>query len=102
MDEAFAYAMEWNSPEEVSGLLSTSLKYLKNAIKEPWSPKFRTFKLSNKVADKITKVHGGLKLLESMGFEVFGTSQDFKASIPVSADLERMNASIEGLLEGIN
>jgi hypothetical protein len=102
LDQAFAYAVERNSPSEVADVLSAALKYLKNATKEPWSPKYRTFKLSNKVADQITRVDGGLGLLQSLGFEVFGTSQDFKATIPVASDLEYVNKIITQLLEGLD
>lgn len=102
LDAAFAFAMERNPPTEVAVVLSTALKYLQNASKEPWSPKFRTFKLSNKVADKITRVDGGLRLLQSIGFEVFGTSQDFKATIPVASDLDNMNERIAHLLERLD
>jgi thiol-disulfide isomerase/thioredoxin len=101
LDQAFARALDWNSPSIVADVLSTALKYLKNTTKEPWSPKFRTFKLSNKVADQVTRAEGCLGLLQGLGFEVFGTSQDFKATIPVAADLEAMNETITRLLEGL-
>jgi hypothetical protein len=101
LDQALARAVEWNSPSAVSGVLSTALKYLNNASKEPWAPRFRTFKLGNKVADRITRVEGGLALLQGLGFEVFGTSQDFKATIPVAADLEAMTSTIERLLKDL-
>jgi hypothetical protein len=101
LDEGFANALVWNSPTVVSTILTTASKYVKNATKEPWSPKFRTLKLSNKVADQITRLEGGLKLLQCLGFEIFATSQDFKAMIPAVVDLERMLETINKLLEGL-
>ncbi|KAG7362661.1 thioredoxin-like protein [Nitzschia inconspicua] len=91
--------MEWNVASSIANVLSTAQKYLKNALKEPWEPKFRSFKLSNKVADTVTRVEGGWTLLEALGFEVVGTSQDFKAHIPVSADLRSMDESITQLMQ---
>jgi hypothetical protein len=38
-------------------------------------------------------------LLQALGFEVVGTSQDFKASIPVAADLTAMDDAITQLLQ---
>ena len=102
LDQAFASVMEWNSPSVVREVLSTAKKYLDNATKEPWAPKFRSFKLSNKVADKFARVEGGLGLLQSLGFEVFGTSLDFKACIPVSADLGKVNDTISHLLKDLD
>jgi hypothetical protein len=91
--------VEWNVASSVASILSTAQKYLKNTLKEPWEPKFRSFKLSNKIADTVTRVEGGWTLLEALGFEVVGTSQDFKANIPVSADLQRMDESITHLMQ---
>jgi hypothetical protein len=101
VDEAVAQVVEWNSVDHVRTVLSTAVKYLTNTKKEPWTPKFRTFKLSNKVADQITRVEAGLRLLESLGFEVYGTSQDFMATIPLAADLDAMEKQINDLLENL-
>jgi hypothetical protein len=101
LDLALARAVEWNSPSAVSGVLSTALKYINNAYKEPWAPRFRTFRLGNKVADQITRMEGGLGLLQGLGFEVLGTSQDCKATFPVTADLEAMTSTIERLLNDL-
>jgi hypothetical protein len=59
LEKAFGVAFDWNAASSVADALSTAQKYLKNAAKEPWEPKYRTFKLSNKVADTVTKVEGG-------------------------------------------
>lgn len=99
LNKAFQTVMDWNSPTAVSEILSTMLKYTQNAAKEPWTAKYRTFKLSNKVADQITRVEGGLGLLQGIGFNIFGTSQDFKATIPASADLDAMTDLLNRLLE---
>ena len=87
LDQAFSSLLGQNSRTVATEVLSTTLKYVKNAAKEPWSPKYCTFKLSNKIADQITRAEGGLELLEGLGFGIFGTKQDFKATIPVAADL---------------
>lgn len=101
LDEAMTRVMEWNSPSIATDALATAIKYLKNATKEPFSPRFRSFKLSNKVADQITRVEGGLSLLRGLGFEIYGTNQDFKATIPVSIDLEALNQTLSRLTENI-
>jgi hypothetical protein len=59
LKNAFGKAIDWNSASAVADALSTAHKYLKNAAKEPWEPKYRSFKLSNKVADTVTRVEGG-------------------------------------------
>ena len=97
--KAFERCLEWNSEQAVAEVLNTAMKYLTNAAKQPWSSKFRSFKLSNKVADRITQVEGGLTLLQSLGFEIFSTSSDFKATIPVGLDLEATKGKISTLLE---
>ena len=108
VDAAVKHIKEWNSSSTSGGgdndnaavkvVLTTALKYLDNAIKEPWTPKFRTFRLSNKVADRITRVEGGIRLLQCLGFEVFGTGNDFMATIPLVVDLDSMKVKIESLL----
>jgi hypothetical protein len=100
--KAMAQIIEWTSVEDTKTVLLTALKYLGNAKEQPWSPRFRTFKLSNKVADRITRVQGGLGLLQFIGFEVYGTSQDFMATIPLDADLIDMDEKINRLLEDLN
>ncbi|KAL3902807.1 MAG: hypothetical protein SGILL_010689, partial [Bacillariaceae sp.] len=90
---------QWNVASSVSGVLSTAQKYLKNTVKEPWEPKFRSFKLSNKIADAVTRVEDGWALLESLGFEISASSQDFMASIPVATDLNGLSANITQVME---
>jgi len=101
VDHALAYALDLNSASTVSEVLSIGLKYLQNSMKTPWEPKYRRFKLSNKVADKVTRIEGGLRLLQSLGFEVIGTYRDFEASIPVAANLTVMDAKISKLMEDL-
>ena len=98
MDLAIAQVIEWNSVDAVKSILSLFSKYLSNVIKEPWNPKFRTFRLSNKVADQITRIQGGLALLESIGLDVYGTSQDYFGLIPSAIDLMEMNEKITRLM----
>jgi len=85
--------------DQLVNVLSTSLKYLNNCRKAPWSTAFRSFRLSYKVADRITRVLGGLQLLQSLGFTVHGTTEDFVASIPIYANLDAMHGATEELLE---
>lgn len=99
VDQALAHALERNAPSSVAEVLSIGLKYLQNSRKTPWEPKYRRFKLSNKVADKITRVEGGLGLLQSLGFEVIPTYRDFEASIPVAADLAVVDEKMTKLLK---
>ena len=102
VDAAVKQIKEWNSSSggdaAVNTVLTTALKYLENAIKEPWTPKFRTFRLSNKVADRITRIEGGIGLLQCLGFDVFGTGNDFMATIPLVTDLDAMKVIIESLM----
>jgi thiol-disulfide isomerase/thioredoxin len=84
---------------DAQAVLNTALKYLENTQKVPWSPKFRTFKLGNKVADRITRVEGGVDLICSLGFEVRGTPQDFIAAIPLAMDLDKLHLKITSMLE---
>ncbi len=98
-DEALMRVKECNSPSVVVDVLTVTMKYLKNTAKEPWSTKFRNFKLSNKIADQITCIDGGLRLLQNFGFEIYGTNQEFKATIPVSIDLENANRTLSRLLQ---
>mmetsp|Transcript_45871 Transcript_45871/g.53038 ORF Transcript_45871/g.53038 Transcript_45871/m.53038 type:complete len:1282 (-) Transcript_45871:153-3998(-) len=97
--QALANVLDLNSASAVSGVLNTAFKYLKNSKNEPCEPKYRSFKLSNKIADTVTRVEGGLGLMQALGFEVIGTYQDFKASIPVTADLIAMEKRITQLIE---
>ena len=41
-------------------------------------------------------------LEDELGFEIFGTGEEFRAIIPVSADLEDMNHAILRLIESVN
>lgn len=84
--------------DQLVAVLSTALKYLCNCIKSPWTPKFRKFQLSFKVADTITMIAGGFQLLQSVGFAVYSTADDFVACIPVYADLDAMHDEIKRLL----
>jgi thiol-disulfide isomerase/thioredoxin len=86
------------SDDDIREALGTALKYLENAQKTPWNPKFRTFKLGNKVADRITRITGGVDLIRSVGFDIQGTSQDFVATIPLIADLDQMHSRITSMM----
>jgi thiol-disulfide isomerase/thioredoxin len=85
-------------PECVKAILLTALKYLERPVKEPWNARFRSFKLSNKVADSIACVDGGLVLLRLLGFHLWAGERDFYAGISIGADLDQMQLEIEALL----
>jgi hypothetical protein len=74
----------------------TMVKYLSNVKKNPSAPKYRCFKISNKVFDKIASSEWGLELVHSVGFEIFSNELDFMCSIPLSSDLDAMLEAIEG------
>lgn len=84
--------------QRVVNLLSTANKYVVNVKKDPSSPRFRNFKLSNKIFDQITSTPGSIDLLTSLGFTVFNSDADFVASIPLSADLTVMGEVFDKLL----
>jgi len=94
IDHVLSDVLALNSASAVQDVLTTALKYLRNSKNEPCEPKYRSFKLSNKIADAVTRVVGGLDLLQALGFEVVGTYQDFKASIPVAANMIAMEKKI--------
>jgi len=96
---AYQVAEQNNSPQAVRTVVTTALKYLENVKREPWTSKFRSFKLSNKVVDRITRIEGGLALLNQFGFLVYGTETDFMACIPVGADLDVMYTRMTQILE---
>ncbi len=78
----------------VHGALVVAKKYVSNARKDPSNPRFRTFRLGNKVFDQITSKLGGVNLLTSLGFSPFHSDIDFLASIPLSMDLELLSEVI--------
>ena len=72
-------------------LLST---FLDNAAREPWNPKFRSMKLSNKSVDRLTRVEGTLELMQILGLRVVPTYMDFVVTIPLASDLDRIRANL--------
>ena len=90
--------MNETNKDGVQTVLTTTLKYLENAKCEPWTPKFRSFKLSNKIVDRMTRVEGALDLICSLGLYIYPTETDFMACIPLSANLNEMEASMKALL----
>ena len=99
---AFAHAVNRSSRDVVAEMLLTTQMYVRQAFEEPWSPHIRTFHLSSDIADRITCVEGGLALVQSLGLEVFGSNHDFKATIPVSADLRVLDSRISFLLQELD
>jgi hypothetical protein len=102
VDKAIANITAWNAPDgkdALQAVVSTAQKYVENARKEPWNPKFRIMKLGNKVVDRIVRVEGGLGLLLSLGLYVYPSEQDMMACIPLSVDLDGLYAEMEKILE---
>jgi hypothetical protein len=88
--QAALHILNNSGRNELAMVLSTTQKYLINCVKAPWSPLFRHIQLSFKVADRITQTQGGLELLNSLGFRVYGSDEDFFAEIPVYVHLDAM------------
>lgn len=85
--------------EKLHALLTTTLKYVSNCAKSPWTTKFRRIQLSFRMADKtITSIPQGVSLLEALGCIVVPSADDFVAQIPVHMDLEVMMETIQSLL----
>ena len=85
--------------ENLNDVLSTAKKYVQNVQKQPFSPKFRSFKLSNKVSDRITSSEGGIEcLVNELGFRTYSNDVDFMASIPLSIDISALILRINKLL----
>jgi hypothetical protein len=83
--------------EQASDALATALKYMENARREPWNPKFRRFKLSNKNADRIMPA---LEILVSFwGMEVVCMDSDYYGSIPIGMELDESAQQLHRLVE---
>ena len=80
-------------------ILSTAKKYVANVQKDPTNPRFRNFRLSNKVFDKITSNPGSNEFLKSCNFSVFHSDVDFVASIPLSVNLDMLVKVLDKMLE---
>uniref|UniRef100_A0A7S2L2R3 Thioredoxin domain-containing protein n=1 Tax=Skeletonema marinoi TaxID=267567 RepID=A0A7S2L2R3_9STRA len=92
------YRMNSDDKDKVVAVLSTAQKYVANVQKDPTNPRFRNFRLSNKVFDKITSNAGSMELLKSLNFSVFHSDIDFVASIPLSVDLELLGKVLDKVL----
>mmetsp|Transcript_18760 Transcript_18760/g.41735 ORF Transcript_18760/g.41735 Transcript_18760/m.41735 type:complete len:1089 (-) Transcript_18760:816-4082(-) len=79
-------------------VIKTAKKYLDNVHREPFTSRFRRFKLSNKVFDRIVRVPGGIHQIIALGFAVYSTDTDFMASIPLGANLKMMEDAMDKLL----
>ena len=98
---AFSRAQEVTPRQEIREMLKTGAKYLSNVKREPWNCRFRSFKLSNKVADRFARTEGGISLLRAVGFEFFGTGYDFMGTIPVEANLVHIEKTLKRLIESL-
>jgi len=84
---------------KVSKVLSIAKKYVANVQKDPANPRFRNFRLSNKVFDQITSTPGGIELLVNLGFAIFHSDTDFMASIPLAVNLTLMADVMDSLFK---
>jgi len=93
------FSMNSDDKNRALTVISTAQKYVANVQKDPTNPRFRNFRLSNKVFDKITANTGSMELLESLNFSVFHSDIDFVASIPLSVDLELLGKVLDKALK---
>jgi nucleoredoxin len=84
---------------KVTNILSVAKKYVANVQRDPTNPRFRTFRLSNKIFDQITSVAGSIQLLSCIGFSVYTSEIDFVASIPLSVDMTIMSDVLDKALD---
>ena len=85
--------------KKVVNVLSIAKKYVANVQKDPYNPRFRNFKLSNKVFDTITTTRGSVDLLTTIGFAVYPSDVDFIATIPLSTNLELLCNVLDSLIK---
>ncbi len=86
----------------IRDVLHTAKKYVENVQKKPYSPKFRSFKVSNRIFDNITLAEGGLEyIVKCLGFRTYITSSDYMASIPLGVDTDALKERIEQLLNSL-
>jgi hypothetical protein len=91
-----------NDTRIIANFIATAKKYVQNAQKEPFNPKFRTFKLNNKVSDRMAQVYGGIDLLRAMHFSVFCSSSEYIISLnPYLDKMDRAICTVEKLLRDL-
>eukprot|EP00555_Chaetoceros_dichaeta_P009239 CAMPEP_0198259078 /NCGR_PEP_ID=MMETSP1447-20131203/8346_1 /TAXON_ID=420782 /ORGANISM="Chaetoceros dichaeta, Strain CCMP1751" /LENGTH=786 /DNA_ID=CAMNT_0043946359 /DNA_START=58 /DNA_END=2418 /DNA_ORIENTATION=+ len=92
--------MEQEFPRKVgnSNVAKTAKQYLNNVRKHPYTFRFRSFKMSNKIFDRITASTDGIEDVLNLGFSTYNNDTDFMACIPLGANLEGMNDTIEHFL----
>lgn len=83
---------------DIVTILTTAKRYLTNVQKDQSNPRFRNFRLGNKVFDQITSIPGGIAFLTDLGFSVFHSDDDFIAIIPLTVDLEAIANVFDKLL----
>ena len=84
---------------DIRAILATMLKYLDNTVREPWNPKFRQFKMSNKIVDEATSREGAIDLICSFGMTVAPTAEDFMVTIPLASNLDAMQSAMARAME---
>lgn len=91
--------LDYGGASDMRQVMETTLKYFENAQKQPWMPKFRSFRLNNKVADKITRIPHSINFLQSVGLDVLPTQTDYIMTIPLAADLDDLHQDLMAYLE---
>jgi Thioredoxin-like len=68
--------------------VTTALKYFKNVQNEPWNPKFRHFKISNRIADRLFPVLEAAT--RSSTVEVVASGSEYTVSIPLFVSVDEV------------
>ena len=92
---------KWNHGDRssVASVLKTARKYISNVKRDPHNPRYRSFKLSNTVADRITSIPGSIALITWLGFSVYSSDTDFYACIPLAIDLDALEAVLDKAIQ---
>ena len=98
-EECLRRLMQDGTSADMRQLIETTLKYLANARKQPWITKFRSFRLSNKIADRITCIPHSVSFLQSLGLEALRAENDFVLTFPLAANLDEIQEDLEAYLE---
>ncbi|EJK75569.1 hypothetical protein THAOC_02700 [Thalassiosira oceanica] len=83
----------------VASVLKTARKYILNVKKDPHNPRYRSFRLSNKVFDQITSKPGSIALITWLGFSIYSSDTDFYACIPLTIDLDAFASVLDKAIQ---
>ena len=91
--------MNNNDRSSVASVLKTARKYISNVKKDPHNPRYRSFRLSNKVFDQITSKPGSVALITWLGFSIYNSDTDFYACIPLTIGLDAFAAVLDKAMQ---